>query len=319
MTPGEFVDAALRAYRSLGWPLLEACLLPALFGLAGLTFLTDIVFPDMFSTSDPSNMQVQFSEVVVALVLGLTVASPLLLIGAAYVSALAVFLVADFMVGNVPNLKNARAAAARLFQRTFAFILRQTVYASSGLILGIFVLMASAWINQMNPGEGSLIPAIAGVLAVVAFGVGGVMFFVVVGYDCLALPAMIYEGLPMRAAIKRGRELLKSGRGVPHGGGHVLALWCFIVFMLIFLLAGLAALYSLVTSLVGVDSAQTSQLTKTLIGLVPSFLVVWLLLPIWGVCTTILYFERRVRKEAFDVDLLAQDVWSSQKNARFVL
>lgn len=319
MTPGELVDAALRAYRALGWPLLEACLLPSIFGLAGLTFLTDIVLPDMFSTSNPESMQVQFSEVVVAMLLGLAVASPLLLIGAAYVSALSVFLVADFMVGNVPNLKNAQAAAHRLFRKTFLFIFRQTVYASAGIVLGVLVLMLSAWINSISPpAEGNPLPAIAGLVAIGAFLVGGIMFFIVVGWDCLAIPAMIYEGLSTKQAIARGRDLLKSGRGVPNGGSHVFVVWCFIVFMLLFLLMGVGSLYGIVTSLVGAD-ANPSKLAETLMGLVPSFFVVWLLLPVWGVCTTILYFERRVRKEAFDVDLLAQDVWSSQKNARFVL
>jgi hypothetical protein len=44
------------------------------------------------------------------------------------------------------------------------------------------------------------------------------------------------------------------------------------------------------------------------IDLLPAYLMVWTLVPIWATAVTIIYFERRTRREGYDIDVLATRV-----------
>jgi hypothetical protein len=47
--------------------------------------------------------------------------------------------------------------------------------------------------------------------------------------------------------------------------------------------------------------------------------MLWVLIPVWCTTTTILYFERRIRLEGYDIELLARDMVRSRKESRFEL
>jgi hypothetical protein len=41
--------------------------------------------------------------------------------------------------------------------------------------------------------------------------------------------------------------------------------------------------------------------------------------PVWSTVATVLYFERRVAQEGFDIEMLSQDVMRSHRGHRFQL
>ncbi|MEQ1936128.1 MAG: hypothetical protein ABL962_19915, partial [Fimbriimonadaceae bacterium] len=97
-----------------------------------------------------------------------------------------------------------------------------------------------------------------------------------------------------------------------------------IVFILLLLLAagigsGIGLLFSFDEFNVWLESSSGADLSTKLLEIIPTFLAIWLLVPVWAVTTTLIYFERRVRLEGYDIEALAQDVWRNDRDHRFEL
>ena len=57
-------------------------------------------------------------------------------------------------------------------------------------------------------------------------------------------------------------------------------------------------------------------IVEGVVGLLPYFLSLWVTIPVWAVTVTIIYYERRVRLEGYDIEALAQDVWHPNREDR---
>ena len=57
-------------------------------------------------------------------------------------------------------------------------------------------------------------------------------------------------------------------------------------------------------------------IVEGVLALVPYFLSLWVVIPVWAVTVTIIYFERRVRLEGYDIEALAADVWHPEREDR---
>jgi hypothetical protein len=55
------------------------------------------------------------------------------------------------------------------------------------------------------------------------------------------------------------------------------------------------------------------------IGYLATFLTIWTVIPVWCTTTTILYYERRIRLEGYDIESLAKDIWRADRHSRFEL
>jgi hypothetical protein len=67
------------------------------------------------------------------------------------------------------------------------------------------------------------------------------------------------------------------------------------------------------------DNLPYGGLVAKAVGLVPLFLWVWTLVPIWATTIAIIYYERRIRLEGYDIEALAADVWRTSRQTRFEL
>jgi hypothetical protein len=47
--------------------------------------------------------------------------------------------------------------------------------------------------------------------------------------------------------------------------------------------------------------------------LIPPFLIIWTLLPVWASVITIVYYERKIRLEGYDIDVLASEISRSSR------
>jgi hypothetical protein len=131
----------------------------------------------------------------------------------------------------------------------------------------------------------------------------GMIFLIVPGiylYVCfaVAVPVLLTEGLKGRKALGRSRRLV-TGRW--WGSFGVVVLGAILVSIVEGALVGLAAV---VTSLDTADPTLPSFLANTTATVLASVLAT----PLSAAFATVLYFDLRVRKEAFDLQLLAEQI-----------
>lgn len=315
MTSLEIVEVALEAYRVCGKALLTASAPFALLGLAGFMFFWTYAFPLLFSTSDPANLATQVGEVATAVALALFVATPIAIYGASYVSALTTQLVSDFMLGTMPDIRSAREAALRNTGTLLKLLLRQVLIAGIFFPIAVGLFVASALISEQSGNVGGA--ALSAAFGLIAYLAGLAYAPAVMVRDAAAIPAAVVEGLDVKSAIRRGRELL--GFAI---GAQMIAL-----LLIVFLFAAFGFGLSALDGLLGLSD----QLADLLVGstwhdvvsaafaYLPWFLVIWVTVPIWSTVATIAYYERRVRLEGFDIEVLAQDVWRNSSGHRFQL
>lgn len=115
----------------------------------------------------------------------------------------------------------------------------------------------------------------------------------VLARTAVAVPAAVLEGLPARAALSRSVKLTQGH------GGKILAAW-----LLFFVLSWVAALIFqypfAIWQAASLKSGQLSYMATTLSHL-SSFLVNVLIGPIATIAFTLIYYDLRIRKEAFDL------------------
>ena len=111
--------------------------------------------------------------------------------------------------------------------------------------------------------------------------------FIALAWTAVAIPAAAIEGLPVGAAIRRSRDLARGRIG------HVLV--TLILIWLIFAVLGLGLLFAFA---IGV---ATLGLTNSPIFLLLLQLVFVPVFPLFGVVTSMLYYDLRVRTDGADV------------------
>lgn len=319
MSPSEVSDIAMQVYQTLGASILRATAAPTLFCLAAFAYVIEIVLPSMTQTTQPGNMAIEVGEAALSVAMGFFVGVPLFLIGISFVSAQVTGFVSDYMIGNVPDPQTSQREALRALPGMFKLKLRELFISGGAFVASVLMLMLSALLDAnttTNVGSGAV--ATLGILGIIA---GILILFVAHSSHALAPAIVMIENLKPHEAARRSKMLLKIGRGeastpISTTYGLILLIW-------LVLAAGSASLFGLIESLdlprnLGGNSWLATLITKTL-DLLPWYLMLWVTIPIWSVTATIVYFERRVRKEGYDIVALTKDVENAGKAGRFEL
>jgi uncharacterized membrane protein len=152
------------------------------------------------------------------------------------------------------------------------------------IILGLRFLASSP-----TSATGSIIAGLVGFGAVIL--IFGVLIAVYVRY-ALAIQACVVEGLGPRASLKRSVFLSKGGR------------WRVVVVYLIFaLLAGVLG-WGLTALAQGAGMLMHNRIAAAVLVYVASFVVGSITGPLATIGLSLLYYDERVRKEAFDLQLM---------------
>ncbi|HEY0866616.1 MAG TPA: hypothetical protein VGE01_04535 [Fimbriimonas sp.] len=308
MTSGEILDQAMGVYRALGWSFLKLSLVPSLFCLAAYAFFTSYVWPAMQSTRDPGSVSTQLSEAAMLLALSILVGGPLFLTGLTYITGLVVGLAANYLVGR-PTVENqAQRDATEYLPRIFLVVVREFLVALGGPLLGIGLMFLGGWLADLTP-ESSAVAGVVTLVGVVA-ALGGIGFFLyVVAAHSLVVPIAILERLDGAESARRSRRLMKGSKYHVPGTNTVWSLYSLMVFIAAIIQLGSWVTLS-VLGLRGMIEDVTiglpmQSLLLSVVDLVPAFLMVWALVPIWATTITVIYFERRIRMEGYDIDVLA--------------
>lgn len=327
MSVPEISALAIQVYQTLGGKILRLTAVPTLFCLAAFAFVGKVVLPMLGETSNPTSTSVQIGEAMFGIGLAILVGVPLFLLGVSYITGAVTSLVADYMTGQVPTAENARAEALRIFPKLFILKLREVLVGASALIVSLGFLMLSALLDSSSPdGWGAGGVAALGMIGIFA---GFVVLAAVHASHALAPCVLQIEGLSPREAAKRSRALVKASKvrfqaGFDAGGTSALTNTYALIFVVWLVLA--AGVGSFIGVLEAADllrflSGPTwfQGLLLAALQLLPWYLLLWVTVPIWSTTAAIVYFERRVRLEGYDIEALAKDVWQKDRQARFQL
>lgn len=324
MSGSEVIDVAIRVYQMLGWTFLKLTVVPSLFCLAAVSFFFIYVWPSYFVTNKPGSFTGQLSEMVYTTGLALFVAAPLFVLGISYTSVIVTQLTSDYMVGNVPDGNAAEARARFLLPKLFWLNLREILLACSGILGALVILAFAGYLGTGNvTAQNDATAGVVVLLAFVGFAAGGVVFLFVVSRHSLAPVILTLENTSMKEAAKRSGYLLKTHGFHGNGTGSIFGLHLLMFCLWLLIGGGISMSFELM----GIDSAIRGGLSMLpypsffaqALALLPSFLALWTIAPVWAAATTIIYYDRRIRLEGYDIEALAEDVWRADRSRRFDL
>lgn len=315
--PQEILDLSTRLYRKLAWPILRLTLPSMVLLYAGLVFFQGFVLPGLLTTSAPDDIRVQFGELMTVYAIALFVALPIVVIALGHTVGLTTRLIADYMLEQKVDL-DAAAGAAKKGAMTMVGLLT-SIFLRSGIVLMVSggLMMVSAYSEQAGYTSG--LADLATLFAVLGLIAGFIMVPIVMSRLCLAPAIAVVEGMPPRTARKRSGTLMARSRHIASGYDTLLSLWVVSFFVALVLWLGFFGAFSMSTLsgfIQGLSgrSILWSIFAETLMTL-PTFLAVWLLVPFMTCCVTVLYFDRRVRLEALDIEEMAHDVLKGTQEA----
>lgn len=301
LSTGDIIDRSVRIYRQNLRPLLATVAIPFVVGSIGWLMMQ--LGRNSLSLEEPDAMTVMG---LVLMGLGFVIT-----IGYAYLMVLVVAglsrAVGDHIMLGEPITARAamRAVRSRIGELTIGSLFLFLATLVIGAIgAGVFMvalmvaLMVGAALTEMSaPSEVTVVV----VAIIVLLGLGVVFIFVIP--ICLArvicVPqAIMIEGCSATEALSRAMSL---GAGNWH---RVLSILVFSYFTSLSLVAALLLPIGLALWLTGYLTFDEETVNAVTGGVnqFSSFLVV----PVWAIAYTLLYFDNRVRKEGYDVDLLAR-------------
>jgi len=311
MTSSELVDAALRIYQRLGVTFLRLTVLPAVFCTAGFAFVTQYVLPQLYVSQQGASTAAQIEETITTLGLAVFVGGPLFLTGLAYGGAIVVRLVSDWMLGVPPDPKAAQRVARESLGRLFLVNLRVMLLASSGILTSGLVMGLGGWLASQTRDDNVTAGLVAG-LGVIGLLASFVLFLGIVSRHALSLPVAVIEGVRAKDAGRRSVRLLKN-HGIHLAGTMTVWSVYFLVGFVALVLVGGFAFFNVFLSLsLNLSKLFAGSLLQPLmdqaLSMLPLYLVVWTLAPVWATAMTILYYDRRIRLEGYDIESLAAEI-----------
>ena len=269
--------------------------------LASVLFCTRAFGPRLFTTASPGNASAQIVEAAFVFMAAVVVAGPLFVLGVAEATTQSVALARADRETGVGDERSPIERARFAFPRAFGAGL--LAYGAVCVVPAFsFGLMAAGgYLAGVTSGN----DATAGLLALAGgFGLLFGLLFALWAIGAYALaPACALRGAGVRAALGESRRLMAASGGVSGGLG---AVWVVYGVLGIAVIAETVGLSLAVELLPLAGAIPGAGLFAEAISLGTPFVVAWTLLPLWGVAVAVIDVERRVRKEGYDVELLAR-------------
>ena len=174
-------------------------------------------------------------------------------------------------------------------------------FAVSDLYLGRSTSVRSAYLRV----RGKIGRSVSIIFLLYLLIVGGLILFIIPGiwvalHTAVVIPVAMIENLGARAAIRRSIGLIRGGAGRP-----------FLIFVLVMFIAMVASfMFTLPGTIFAVMYAKQpgALIWITQLNHLASFVSGVLVGPIGIIAFVLFYYDRRVRKEAFDLELMMADL-----------
>lgn len=320
MGSGEIIDVATRAYQRLGRTILKQTAFPMLLCFSVLVFFFVFLGPAFFETSSPDNLTTQLAEAFGVLVVGCVFAVPLFFLGMAYAQGFVTRLVADFVLGNVADERSALEGARRGLKTMVGVCVRVFFAAFGTAIVGGLLLGLSALATDRTSGDNAW-PAVVTVIATILLIASPIMPIIAIARYSLAPVAVVLEGCPVKVGIQRGKDLIKHRAFQTGAGDTIAAVLLLCVFLFLCIWGGTAVGFGLLGiaehARNWLGSGPLGTIVQAVITMLPVYFALWVVSPVWCATCTLLYFDRRIRLEGYDIFVLEQDVRRASRKSRF--
>jgi len=300
MSTSQVLDRTFYLYRN-NFVLFTgiALITPALLLIAQLIQLR--IFGLLVMPQQPENMSPQFMQaLLVRVVISLVVSSVLILLGTTLASSATAFAVSMVHLGKTTTIAESYGKIKSIFWKMLRLLSTIIFYTFGPLILSYVVLLGvfAGIIFMMKGGNPQAFAALAlvGSLASLGLLLGSIvwMFFALCRY-ALAVAACTLEKLPVRQSIARSKFLTRGAKGSIFG---IILLTGIMKFILGYALQ----LPALLVNKSVVFTATTHWSMASMVWIhIANFLGGAIAGPITTIALVLVYYDQRVRKEAFDL------------------
>jgi hypothetical protein len=290
---GEIIDAGIKIYRR-NWRVLLGITATIVIPLHILTFgLTLVAAQQVGNLDELDFMATDFDPTIIFSLIGVAILSGLIsLLALLIVNAAALRAVADGYMGLNPDRNSSLALAIQRLGTLIGNTLLQVLAIGAIFVLPIVMLAFGA----ASDGGTSAIALLVGILAILT----GSLAAIWLGISwTVAVPAIMVERSGAAEALGRSMRLIR-GRWWP-------------VFGVIILVAIIRSVIGAVTGIgsgIVFFAAPDNLVLTAVVDTLQSILTDLVLLPFAAAITAVLYFDLRVRKEGFDLELLARSIGS---------
>jgi hypothetical protein len=281
LSVGEILDRVFSLYRSHFWFLCGLASVSASVSVA--TGILRLIF---LHYSTPTVASPAYSMSVAAIAM---VQAGCYLMAYSLTLAATTIAVNAFYLGEPTSMEIALRSALPLWMRCLGIAFWQGWSA----LWVFFVLLLLLIPVALIPGTRGAGPILAGVLLFIGFFAGIVYGVIAYLRNSLAVPAAVVEGLRVRAAMRRSKTLA-TGRI-----GRI-----FLLILLVYVLWLIAGIIEVPFALLAVRSHAAQQFLMQAVVLAVNFVVTSLVGPIAAIGLCLFYFDERVRREGFDIEML---------------
>jgi MFS family permease len=269
---GEILDTAIKIYRSRFATLVKAVLL-VVAPVQVLSAIVQISIPQ--DTIDPVTQEVDVASAVGAGA-ALVIVTLLGFVAAQLATATVFKIISSAYLGEHEDWRSSLSFALRRLHRVIWVAVLPVLFL--GLVVGVSVVLA-------------ILLTLWSIPFILAFAV--LLFYL---YFCwyFAIPALLMEECRGTKALRRSRQLVK-GRFWPSFGTVVIAT----------MLAGIVAA-AMQGAVLAVVLNTESELIRTVAQAIAGTATSALVTPFSAAAILVIYFDLRVRKEGFDLELLAR-------------
>ncbi len=317
MSASQVLDRTFYLYRNNFWLFAGiAIVTPALTTVFNILQLWMFGVPLTFdpAKADPQMMQRLFQDMIVRVIVGMTVGMAVYAVGYAIAAGATVYAVSMLHLGKSTTIQESYARIKGMFWRILALVVRIFFIAAwpLALVYALFFVVALSMTGLMKgsaaPGQIGLVLALF--LAVFLGMTGGIIwFFFAYCRYALAVPACTIENLPVKYALIRSKFLTK--------GNVARVLGIYVLTLLI--AAAVKGVLQIPAFLgTGIFSLKAGMHLNTgwLAWLYASeFLGTMIAGPIATIAMALVYYDERVRKEAFDLQLMMDSLGQASTTA----
>lgn len=302
---GELLDKTFSTFRKNFWLFAGIMVLPQAL-MVGVGIVVQIYLSGIQMTQNPRTHQLSPASAAAAMRMGLISVGSLIPHYIIYALALGAttFALSEVYLGRTTTIRESYRAVYRRVWRVLYVIFSVLIrcfflFILAGVLLGIMI-GSIATIATIAPWV-AIIVALIGILGFIAMGILLVIFLV---RYCVAVPALVLENLKSRQALKRSVALTK---------GYLWRLLVVAVLMVLItmtLVSIFQAPFSVAAFLIAAKGGRPglwltipSLLLGGLAGIVTS--------PLLMISFAIAYYDLRVRKEGFDLQLMMSNLEAS--------
>jgi hypothetical protein len=315
MMPAQAVDSAFRIYQRHAWKTIRLVSVPLILSYLALIFFITLLWPQFLLTSDTSRSVVQVVELATIIGVSIAVALPVFGLGLGHALTIAISIAKDAVHGREPDEQGAVRNANRLFWKQMGLIWVVGFRASIGLLLGLAVVALSDLIT-VDSQFADMIFALLSVGGLLVLAAGVFLFLLVPFKEGISSVVLALEDVGVRGALRRSRFLSRGAPYEPNATGSLLSLYFAIFLGFLILIFGFGSLFSIVIEPFiaplagsGIVQSAVAEAVRTL----PWYLMMLFLVPLAAIGLTVVYYDRRVRIEAYDIETLAQNVLQTKR------